>query len=72
MMRAASEADNQSAVSGTRSALIRHRGQFPKYIWQRGALYSTKKSRKDVSMGRSPIIKKRGKGNLLNANKHDD
>ena len=50
--------------------MIRQRGQFPKYMWQKGALYSTKKSRKDISMGRSPELRKRGKGNLLNS--HND
>ena len=62
---AASQVDGVSQASGARSAMIRHRGQFPKTIWQRGALYSTKKTRKEVSMGRSPEIRKKSKAGGL-------
>ena len=62
---AASHVDGISQASCARSAMIRHRGQFPKTIWQRGALYSTKKTRKEVSMGRSPEIRKKGKAGGL-------
>ena len=62
------DVDGISQVSGARSAMIRHRGKFPKTIWQRGAIYSTKKSRADVSQGRSPEIRKKGKASLLNNN----
>ena len=41
--------------------MIRMRGHFPKTLWQRGALYSNKKSRKEISMGKSPVIKHKGK-----------
>ena len=56
-----------SQVSASRSVMIRTRGAFPKTLWQKGAMFSTKKSRKQVSMGQSPsVAAKKGKGkNLL-------
>lgn len=67
-MLASSEVDGMSQISCSRSAMIRQRGQFPKTIWQRGAMYSTKKSRKEVSMGNSPAIRKKAKANLNGTN----
>ena len=61
IVRAESEVDRMSHMTGTRSQLIRQRGQLPKTIWQRGAMFSTKKSRKEISMGQSPLIKKKAK-----------
>ena len=33
--------------------MIRHRGHFPRTIWQQGAIFSNKKSREDISLGKS-------------------
>ena len=62
-----SEHGGVSQASGTRSVMIRTRGAFPKTLWQKGAMFSTKKSRKQVSMGQSPSVAagKRAKKNLL-------
>lgn len=55
-----------SQASGTRSVMIRTRGTLPKTLWQKGAMFSTRKSRKQVSMGQSPsMAAKKGKKNLL-------
>lgn len=60
------DVEGLSQISGARSAMIRHRGQFPKTIWQRGAIFSSKKSRAMVSQGKSPQIRKKAKASLLN------
>ena len=69
-----SEHGGVSQASGTRSVMIRTRGAFPKTLWQKGAMFSTKKSRKQVSMGQSPSVAagKRGKKNLLARQQTDD
>ena len=69
---AQSEHGAVSQASVSRSVMIRTRGQFPKTIWQKGAIFSTKKSRKQISMGQSPnILSKKGKTKLLK-HKTDD
>ena len=60
-----SDVDGMSQMTGSKSVMIRQRGRFPKTIWQKGALYSTKKSRREISMGKSPKLSKKMKSNLI-------
>ena len=68
-----SEHGGVSQASVSRSVMIRTRGTFPKTIWQKGALFSTKKSRKQISMGQSPhIVSKKSKAGKIGRTKTDD